>query len=98
MTKAQAPIVPAGATRGRRSPDLLARPEPPVAAPGPSVEIYYVVGKKPLRFRGTVLQPGEEVPGAGEWTRIEAWVNARQVVRCSRLAVPAEPEQEPAPA
>ena len=63
-----------------------------MTAPGATVEIYYVVGKKPLNFRGDVLQPGAEIPGAGDWPRIEAWVNARQVVRCSRLVTEAEPE------
>lgn len=52
---------------------------------GQTMEIFYVVGRRPLRHQGKVLQPGEEVPGAAEWPRIEAWVSARSVVRCSRV-------------
>lgn len=46
----------------------------------------YVVYGRPLRFRSHILTKGVEVPGAADWTRLEAWVSARQV----RLVAPGE--------
>jgi hypothetical protein len=39
----------------------------------------YVCGARPLDFGELVLTEGVEVPGAGDWPRIEAWVSARRV-------------------
>jgi hypothetical protein len=39
----------------------------------------YVCGARPLDFGVYVLTEGVEVPGAADWPRIEAWVNARRV-------------------
>lgn len=64
----------------------------------------YVVGTKPLPFGHHILLPGVEVPGAANWSRLEAWVSARRV----RLAgdfeeytsyddfVASQPQPEPA--
>lgn len=34
----------------------------------------YVVGRKPLRVGSKFLQPGEVVPDAHKWPRVESWV------------------------
>lgn len=41
--------------------------------------MVYVCGARPLKFREHTLTEGVEVPGAADWTRIEAWVNARAI-------------------
>lgn len=41
--------------------------------------VGYVCGSKPLPFGEHVLTEGVEVPGATNWTRLEAWVGARRV-------------------
>lgn len=40
----------------------------------------FVVGFRPLRVGEDILQPGEVVPGAGEWTNVESWIRARSIV------------------
>ena len=62
------------ARRGRKDVTLLA-PEPPP----PLETVVYVCGRKPLKFGAMTLVEGVEVPGAVEWPRLEAWVNARAV-------------------
>lgn len=44
------------------------------------MEQRYVVGVRPLLWHGFTLQPGESVPDAHEWPRLEAWVRAKRVV------------------
>jgi hypothetical protein len=64
------------ARRGRKDSTLL--------APAPTTPVdtgIYVCGRKPLRMGDMVLVEGVEVPGAAEWPRLEAWVNARAVRR-----------------
>src|SRR5690242_19287313 len=64
------------ATRGKRV--ALPPAQPPSAEGGAPV---YVVHNRPLKFGGHTLPKGTEVPGAADWTRVEAWVNARQIHR-----------------
>lgn len=41
----------------------------------------YVVGPRPMKGPGGVMmQPGDPVPGAEKWPRVEAWVRARRIV------------------
>lgn len=63
------------ARRGRKDSTLLA----PAPAPEDKHTNIYVCGLKPLKFGHMTLVEGVEVPGAGEWRRLEAWVNARAV-------------------
>lgn len=42
-------------------------------APAPPV---YLVGRKPLKVGSEMLQPGEVVPDAHTWPRVEAWVRS----------------------
>lgn len=63
------------AKSGTRRPELLVRRG---AEKIDDIECY-VVGLKPLPYGEHILDPGTEVPGAEDWTRIEAWVSARRV-------------------
>lgn len=40
---------------------------------------HYVVARRALNWEGLVLEPGDVVPGAEEWPRLEAWVRAGRV-------------------
>jgi hypothetical protein len=62
------------ATVGRRVP-LALEPSMPAARRVAG----YVCGAKPLPFGDVILIEGVEVPGAADWRRLEAWVNARRV-------------------
>lgn len=48
-------------------------PAPVVGTPAPPV---YRVGRKPLKVGDKYLQPGEVVPEAHTWPRVEAWVRS----------------------
>lgn len=39
----------------------------------------YVCGARPLDFGELVLTEGVEVPGASDWPRVQAWVDARRI-------------------
>ena len=39
----------------------------------------YVCGARPLDFGEMVLTEGVEVPGAADWPRVQAWVDARRI-------------------
>lgn len=39
----------------------------------------YVVGRRPLRYEGRVVPEGVEIPAAGNWLRVHAWVDARRI-------------------
>lgn len=60
---------------GRRTPALLM----PVKTPDVEAEAepVYVVGTKPIRHQGEILQPGTPVPGAASWPRLESRLRAR---------------------
>jgi hypothetical protein len=60
--------------RGRRDPGLLV----PTTRAKASSGIYIATGR-PLKFGEYELPPGVEVPNAGTWPRVEAWVNARRI-------------------
>lgn len=68
------------ARRGSRLPGGI-----PQSAPVIAPATYIVVGR-PLRMGSYELPIGTEVPGAGSWPRIDAWVRARRV----RAAAPDE--------
>lgn len=67
----------------------MAQPAPPVRrgrriqlAPAPvqpEKATTYVANVRELLFGEHKLTDGVEVPGAADWPRIEAWVNARRV-------------------
>lgn len=61
------------ARSGRRNPALLEPAEQPAAAGG------VFVAAKPLLVGEHLLPIGTEVPGAADWPRVEAWVNARHI-------------------
>lgn len=61
---------------GRKDPGLLAQ----TRAPKTGVNPTYVCGIRPLLVGHLTLMKGVEVPGAGDWPRLEAWVSARRVL------------------
>lgn len=40
---------------------------------------HYVVTRRPLKWEGLELLVGEEVPGAAQWARLDAWVRAGRI-------------------
>jgi hypothetical protein len=73
------------ARSGRRNTALLVQESPAEeVAAGPPL---YVTCARPLRVGAYILPEGVEVPGAGAWLRVEAWVNAR----CVRKLAAGEP-------
>lgn len=65
------------AARGRKDPALAAalRGEAPLA---PAVD--YFVGRKPLKVGEETRQPGDPVPEAASWPRLESWINTGRIV------------------
>ena len=61
---------------GRRDPALL-RATKPQEAEG----TVYVCGRKPIKHGDQVFQPGELVPGAESWLRIESRVRTGVLIR-----------------
>ncbi|HEY5787501.1 MAG TPA: hypothetical protein VIT65_22275 [Microlunatus sp.] len=60
--------------RGRKDSSLLVatkQGEPPTGV--------YISCGRPLKVGEYELPPGIEVPGAADWPRVEAWVNARRI-------------------
>lgn len=68
------------ARSGRRNTTLLAQEPPAAHAP---VGSLYVTCARPLRVGEHILPAGVEVPGAGKWVRVEAWVTARRIRKIS---------------
>lgn len=50
----------------------------------------YIVGARPLKHEGEWLQPGDIVPGAEKWNRLESWIRWRRIVEV--------PDEKPKPA
>lgn len=69
------------ARSGRRNVALLEPAAP--AEPEVAEEVLYVCGARPLPFGEFMLTEGVEVPGAADWPRLDAWVNARRVRKVS---------------
>lgn len=68
----------AAARRERSAPHT----PPASAAPEtPLPETVYAVGRRPLNYEGVLLQPGDPVPGAERWTRVESWERAGLIVK-----------------
>jgi hypothetical protein len=43
--------------------------------------VRYRCGAKPLRVGEKVYKPGQLIPDAASWTRVEAWERARRLER-----------------
>lgn len=62
---------------------------------------HYVVARRDLNWEGLVLHPGETIPGAEQWARLDSWVRAGRVQPAYGGAVkmtsatPPTPEAEP---
>jgi hypothetical protein len=41
----------------------------------------YEVGRRPLLHDGLLLQPGDPVPGAENWPRVESWERSGRIVK-----------------
>ena len=67
------------ARRGRR----VQLQDAPVATAEVAGASLYVCTVRPLRYGDDVLTEGVEVPGAADWVRIEAWINARRIKKIS---------------
>lgn len=63
---------PAPVRRGRR----IALPP---AAPPPPASAVYVVSGRDLRYQGRLVPAGVEIPGAADWFRLSAWIDARRI-------------------
>lgn len=46
--------------------------------------VKYVVGSLPLRYGDAILQPGDEVPDAHLWPRVESWIRTRRIIPVPR--------------
>lgn len=53
--------------------------EPPPAAeePAPSDGKRHFIAVRRMTYQGRELQAGDDVPGAEDWPRVDAWVRAR---------------------
>lgn len=67
------------ARRGKRV-QLQEAPVAPSTATGAHL---YVCTVRPLQYGDDLLTEGVEVPGAQQWVRVEAWVNARRIRKIS---------------
>lgn len=65
--------IPAEQVRPKRS----RKPKPPVETetPGATGGVIYIC-RKPLKIGTRKFKPGEKVPEASKWTRVESWVRA----------------------
>ena len=71
MSTPKAPVA-----RGTKDPALLEQVREPVAPGGGHV---YLVNRRPMSYQGHMLPVGVEVPDAGTWSRLEAWLTAKRV-------------------
>lgn len=58
---------------------MLAPPVDPEESE-PVYKASYVCGDRPLRTEHGMLEPGEPVPHAEDWPRVEAWVRSGRIV------------------
>ena len=75
MTDVELPFEDAPAAKPKRAPAKKAAAKP--VEPAGKV---YLCGAKPLRMGAMILEPGDPVPGAAGWPRVDAWVRARRLV------------------
>lgn len=86
------------ASAGKKDPALAARIRSGKTAADEAV-YDYVVGRKPLRVGNEIRQPGDLIPEAATWPRLEGWIRSGAVEqRPKGSVVVAEPEAEPEPA
>lgn len=91
---------------GRRDPALAAAikaGKPPVVT-----QWEYVVGRRPLKVGEETRQPGDPIPEAESWPRLESWLRSGAVVQLppsqrtvsepARKAAPARPRKATPPA
>lgn len=90
-------------SRGKKDPALAARLKAGVLPQDEAVEYEYVVGRRPLKVGDETRQPGEPIPEAAEWTRLESWLRSGAVIQRPPTAVhvakprPAAPAKKAAP-
>lgn len=72
-------VVDASVVRPRRAKKAsTASPQPEAAVreePGATGGLKYVA-RRPLKIGSKKFKPGDEVPEAASWTRVEAWVRS----------------------
>jgi hypothetical protein len=66
--------IPSEQVRPRRS-RKAKQPKELTATPGATGGVQYVA-RKPVKIGDRKYMPGEVVPGAASWTRVESWVRS----------------------
>lgn len=85
--------------RGKKDP-VLAQAIKAGRLPAQAPVYDYVVGRKSLRVGTEVRQPGDPIPEAASWPRLESWLRSGAVEQRPAGSVPqnaAEPQQTATP-
>jgi hypothetical protein len=82
------------ASAGKKDPALAAAIKAG-RIPDVSPAFDYVVGRKPLRVGSETRRPGDPVPEAATWPRLESWVRSGAIIAkpAGSVTPPAAPER-----
>ena len=67
--------VPAAQARPKRVRKRTVKPQAEVQTPGATGGVVYIC-RKPLKIGAKKFKPGDKVPEANSWTRVESWVRS----------------------
>src|SRR5438270_14091975 len=73
--------------RGKKDPTLAARLKAGVLPEDEVSEWEYVVGRRPLKVGEETRQPGDPIPEAASWPRLESWLRSGAVIQRPPTAV-----------
>lgn len=74
---------------GRKDPALAAALKGERSAP--ERKVGYYVGKRPLKLGKETLQPGDEIPEAARFPRLESWIRSGAIVEGEPNSIEPQP-------
>ena len=80
--------------RGKKDPALAAAIKAG-RLPTQTVAVDYVIGRKALRVGKELRQPGDPIPEAASWPRLESWLRSGAIEARPAGSVAQEPSNEP---
>lgn len=83
-------------SRGRKDPALAAAIK--AGKPPETTQWEYVVGRRALKVGEETRQPGEAIPEAAEWPRLESWIRSGAIVQRTPTARTVSAPAKKAPA
>lgn len=71
-------------SRGQKDPALAARIKAGALPEEDVVDVEYVVGRRQLKVGEETRQPGDPIPEAAQWPRLESWLRSGAIAQRPR--------------